>query len=295
MSETRVLLQTTIPFTADDWHAGRFSLLSTYIASLAGVSVVSRDRQPDGQGNDLLLTRLDELDFHQLWLLAVDAGDGLSAADVAGINRFQERGGGLLTARDHQDCGSSLNALDRIGRAHHFHSRNPETDPSRRCSDNPDPVSPSWPNYCSGANGDYAWIEAAEPVHPLLLAPNLPGGRVRRVAAHPHEGAVDVPRGESAARVIAHARSTATGRSFPVTVAFEASDGRGRAVAESSFHRFADYNWDVTAGCPTFVSELPGDGYRREPEALGEVKAYVTNLVRWLSGAGVVPASALTT
>jgi hypothetical protein len=31
---TKVLLQTTIPFTDDDWHIGRFSLLRAYPAGL---------------------------------------------------------------------------------------------------------------------------------------------------------------------------------------------------------------------------------------------------------------------
>ena len=30
---TKVLLQTTIPFTEDDWHIGRFSLLHDYLAA----------------------------------------------------------------------------------------------------------------------------------------------------------------------------------------------------------------------------------------------------------------------
>src|SRR5713101_3014981 len=132
-------------------------------------------------------SRLDDSGFDQLWLIAVDGGDGLSPADARGINRFQRQGRGLLTARDHQDVGSSLCALERVGAAHQFHTRNPEPDPERRTRDDPETDSISWPNYHSGANGEYQWIEAGEPVHPLLLAPALPRGRVRRIPAHPHE------------------------------------------------------------------------------------------------------------
>jgi hypothetical protein len=57
----------------------------------------------------------------------------------------------------------------------------------------------------------------------------------------------------------------------------------GRAVAESSFHHFVDYNWDTSAGAPTFVEEAPGDGYEKEPHALEDIKTYVGNLAAWLS------------
>jgi hypothetical protein len=44
-----------------------------------------------------------------------------------------------------------------------------------------------------------------------------------------------------------------------------------------------DYNWDVSKGCPSFVSEPPGDQVRREPEKLRDVKAYVRNVAQWLA------------
>jgi len=50
---------------------------------------------------------------------------------------------------------------------------------------------------------------------------------------------------------------------------------RGRAVAESSFHHFVDYNWDIGKGCPSFVTELPGDAVRKNPAGLDDVKTYV--------------------
>lgn len=61
-------------------------------------------------------------------------------------------------------------------------------------------------------------------------------------------------------RVLAVGTSQTTQRQFNLIVAFErslAEDGvpLGRGIAESSFHHFADYNWDVFRGCPNFVSE----------------------------------------
>nr|WP_322666806.1 hypothetical protein [Dendronalium sp. ChiSLP03b]MDZ8209296.1 hypothetical protein [Dendronalium sp. ChiSLP03b] len=57
----------------------------------------------------------------------------------------------------------------------------------------------------------------------------------------------------------------------------------GRAIAESSFHHFADYNWDVDMGAPSFVTEPPGDGMKQNPQALEHIKAYVRNLALWLA------------
>ncbi len=58
----------------------------------------------------------------------------------------------------------------------------------------------------------------------------------------------------------------------------------GRGIAESSFHHFVDYNWDTEMGCSSFVEESPGDGYKRNPQALEDIKTYVTNVAAWLAG-----------
>jgi hypothetical protein len=75
-----------------------------------------------------------------------------------------------------------------------------------------------------------------------------------------------------------------TGAEFNLAVAFEGGEGKGRGVAQSTFHHFCDYNWDTRAGCPSFVSEPPGDDMLRDPEGLSQVHAYVGNMARWLSG-----------
>lgn len=291
---THILLQTTIPKTEDDWSIERFSLLGEYLASLrdqagnALYDVTTRDRQAATDGSDPVLSQLDASAFDELWLFAVDAGDGLTKQDCAGITRFRQRGGGILATRDHQDLGSSLCVLGGIGRAHFFHTQNPEPDQSRRSPDDTYTKSISWPNYHSGRNGDYQKITPVEPIHELLRNTASPSGMIEKFPAHPHEGAVGVPEGERAARVIAVGRSELTGRPFNLAVAFEsAKDAHGnllgRAVAESSFHHFVDYNWDTSAGCPSFVEEAPGDGYEREPHALEDIKAYVRNLAAWLA------------
>ena len=85
------------------------------------------------------------------------------------------------------------------------------------------------------------------------------------------------------ARVIARSRSKATGATFNIAVAFEADGEAGRAVAQSTFHHFCDYNWDPRVGAPSFVDEPPGDGMLRQPEALAATHRYVRNVALWLA------------
>lgn len=288
----RVLLQTTIPFAEDDWHIERFSLLRDELASSkdeAGnprFEVVARNRESDAAGDDRVLSTLDTSDFNELWLFAVDTGDGLTKADCEGITRFRQRGGGILATRDHQDLGTSLCTLGGVGRAHFFHSRNPDPDTTRHTPDDTFTTSISWPNYHSGANGDYQTITVDSP-HDLLRK-RAASGLIEFFPAHPHEGAVGVPAGENHARVVATGQSQVTSRPFNLIVAFESSpddhgNQLGRGIAESSFHHFADYNWDTSMGCPSFVAEPPGDGYKRNPQALDDIKTYVNNAASWLA------------
>jgi hypothetical protein len=288
----KILLQTTIPYVEDDWHIGRFSKLHEHLASIKDdggsplLDVVARNREEDANGNEVILSKLDETDFDQLWLFAVDTGNGLSVRDCEAITRFRRRGGGIFSTRDHQDLGISLCTLGGIGAAHHFHSRNPESDEDRRQRDDNENLDIDFPNYHSGRNGDPQRITPAEPLHELLQRPN--GDAIEFLPAHPHEGSVGVPEGNESARVIATGKSLTTGRDFNLIVAFEKAIDRsghpvGRAIAESSFHHLVDYNWDPRLGCPTFLTESPGSGYIDDPSALDDVRQYVTNLARWLS------------
>jgi hypothetical protein len=163
-----------------------------------------------------------------------------------------------------------------------------DPDQTRHTRDDQDTKTISWPNYHSGRNGDYQRITATQPVHELLLNPNSTSGVIEYFPAHPHEGAVGVPEDEQHANVIATGTSQVTRRPFNLIVAFESvgdvhGNRLGRAVAESSFHHLVDYNWDTSKGCPSFLEESPGDGIKREPEKLDDVKAYVTNVARWLA------------
>jgi hypothetical protein len=118
----------------------------------------------------------------------------------------------------------------------------------------------------------------------VLADPEASDGARRYLPAHPHEGAVGAPPDDPSARVIATGRSTVTSRQFNLAVAFEPSDAGGPAIAQSTFHHFADYNWDPAAGAPSFVSEPPGNALPRTPAARRSTHRYARNLALWLDG-----------
>lgn len=282
----KVLLQTTIPTTADDWSIARFSLLGQFLRDQQQhgtrlFEVTMRDREAIGSPDSVLST-LDKSDFDEMWLFAVDSGNGLTPADCAAISRFRSQGGGLLLTRDHMDLGSSICDLEGVGEAHHFHCRNLDPDVVRRHLDDSVTTNVSWPNFHSGANGDYQQIRVKPPLHPVLVNPASPSGAIRFLPAHPHEGDVSAPRNQLA-RVIAEGTSKATGRAFNIAVAFEPNLRQGPAIAESSFHHFVDYNWDLSRGCPSFVGERSGEAMTREPDALLDTQRYVLNVALWLA------------
>ncbi|MBV8637568.1 MAG: hypothetical protein JO322_05740 [Candidatus Eremiobacteraeota bacterium] len=282
----RILLQATIPYTEDDWHIGRFSLLAEELTK-AGHLVTTRNREPDARGNDPVLAGLSRDAFDELWLMAVDSGDGLGDEDVKGILNFRDAGGGILTARDHADLGSSLRNLASLGVINHFHSYNPET-PDRCVQDDRDNPALGYPNYHSGANGSYQRIDVVEPVHEVLRSDRAPNGVIEFFPAHPHEGAVDIPPEGDHSRVIARGRSEQTGRSFNIAVAIDGEPcssrggSQGRALSESTFHHFANINWDVDKGAPSFVTDKPSDEMKKDPSRLEIFKQYVRNIARWL-------------
>ena len=144
--------------------------------------------------DDLVLSHIDELNIDQLWLMAVDVGDGLTTtADAYAIQRFRENGGGVLTARGHHDLGRCLSRLGSLGVAYEFHTKTVD----------------AWPNYHSGASGDYQPVLVEVPVHELARTNHTASGRIEWFPAHPHEGWVSAK--SPSATAIARARSTATG------------------------------------------------------------------------------------
>jgi hypothetical protein len=198
---------------------------------------------------------------------------------------LHQQGGGILTTRDHQDMGISMCGLNPLGQFHYFRSRQPHPDPEHRDRDDPYTTTIDWPNYHSGANGDYQVITPVEPLHPLLKSVN---GAIQFFLAHPHEGGVGLPEDMPQARVIATGKSKVTKRPFNLVVAsdyYRDNQGNqaGRVVAQSTFHHFVDYNIDTDMGCPSFVDEPPGQGIKTNPVGLADVYTYFRNLALWLA------------
>jgi hypothetical protein len=284
---SRILLQTTIAKTMDDWSIERFSSLAQLLRSQKSSSgkptfaVTVRNRENQGP-EDPVLSAIDDSDFDQLWLFAVDEGQGLTSKDCQAISRFRASGRGLMIARDHMDLGCSVCDLAGVGKAHYFHTKNLDPDAGRHMIDDPYTTSISWPNFHSGANGDFQTIGVAGPAHPVLANANAATGAIRYLPAHPHEGGIGAPADESA-RVIATGVSKVTGHTFNIAVAFESSPRGGRAIAQSTFHHFADYNWDTRAGAPSFVTEPPGHGMQTVSQALEDTHRYAVNIAHWLT------------
>jgi len=285
---TRVLVKTTIGTLADDWHVGRFSLLTEHLRSLKDSSggvlyaVAARDRSVNQKGDDTDLVKLADGAYDQLWLIGADETGALTSGDIDNVAQFRRRGGGVLLTRDHQDLGACLTRLGALGATQYFQTANPDPDESHRCCDDLETPSISWPNYHSGANGDLQMISAVHPVHALMR--DASGTAIRRLPAHPHEGSVGVPTAlRHVARVVAEGRSLTTGAAFNLCVAVE-EPGMGRAVSDSSFHHFCDYNWNPRMGCPSFVNEPAAEDVLSSPDALDDGHRYVENIAAWLAG-----------
>lgn len=271
---SKILIQTTITGAEDAWCAQRFTKLADVLRS-DGHTVTARNREPQPDGSDAVLSHLAESDFDELWLIAADRGNGLSPADVRGILHFRERGGGILAARDREDLGASLLNLGTIGAVNNFASYNRFRERRRFTRER---IAAS---YATGMHRvpehrAFRRIVPLEPVHDVLRSGKSPSGVVEYFPAPPHEGSLSVPAGLKHARVIALGANASTGRAQNLAVAIEGEIGgngrpSGRAVAASSFHYFADPDWAERDGAPHAIEESFND--------------YIRNLARWLAPA----------
>ena len=160
-----------------------------------------------------VLNKLDESDFDELWLFALDTDGVLSKEDCEAITKFRQNGKGIFTTRDHQDMGTSLCTVGGIGAAHYFNSK--QQDPRAKTATNAMMKRRQtliFQTIIQGANGDYQKIKVVEPVHELLKKTD--GSAIEYFPAHPHEGGIGKPENDDSARVIAKGKSQTTRERF---------------------------------------------------------------------------------
>ena len=104
----------------------------------------------------------------------------------------------------------------------------------------------------------------------------IPGHLV--IPAHPHEGVIR-PVGPSQT-VLLSSFSITSGREQTTAIVDE-SPGRGMVLHHSTFHHFADYNLDVSAGAPAFVLDPPSSQIADSPVLSNDIKAYVRSVVHY--------------
>lgn len=243
-----ILVQTTLCDGEGEWQIERFSSLVSLLRA-DGHDVVARNREPAQNGADPVLSSLDTSHFDELWLFAADRGDGLAPADVRGILRFRERGGGILTSRDQENTGLSLLNLGSVGLVNHFRSynRQPRRQRVRRYLNALD---------LSAQDRTRQRIVPLEPVHELLRTQRSSSGVIEYFPATEHETAISVPPYAPYARVIAVSGS---GSVVNANLAIVIDDERcydgtrcGRAVATSCLHHFADDRVDADGASEMF-------------------------------------------
>jgi hypothetical protein len=256
----RIIIQSTLRDSEGEWQIDRFSSLVSLLRG-AGHEVEARNRVPDKDGSDPVLASLATSNFDELWLFAADSGNGLAPADVRGILRFRERGGGIFTSRDRENVGVSLLNLGSVGRVNHFrtYNRAARRHGFRAALNRREVADP------------FERIIPLQPVHELLRTPQSPSGIIEYFPAYPHEAAMSVPSYAPFARVIAIAADAENDAAANVAIAIDderCHDGSvcGRAVATSSLRHFANGAWN---GHSDAVSE--------------SFKDFARNIARWLA------------
>jgi hypothetical protein len=102
----------------------------------------------------------------------------MSLAVIARLSEIPTRFWRILASLISTLYGCSLCSVGGIGEAHHFHSKNIDPDLSRQANDDPYTTNILWPDFRSGANGDFQEIAIVEPRHPVLRDLKAAAGRI---------------------------------------------------------------------------------------------------------------------
>ena len=281
---TQALLLSTIATDPSDWHIGRFSLLGEMIRT-AGLELDSAfdltisDYPKDQAKREALQGDLSSGRFGQIWLIAPDMDNGLDQGFFRALESAVKVGSDLVIARDHTDLGSCLlelqGCLNDVGQTQTFQRSWPDLPQDREYADEACAAIIT-PCVVTGQNGGVQ-ICRQRADHPLLnFASMIPGHLV--IPAHPHEGVIR-PVGPSQT-VLLSSFSITSGREQTTAIVDE-SPGRGMVLHHSTFHHFADYNLDVSAGAPAFVLDPPSSQIADSPVLSNDIKAYVRSVVHY--------------
>ena len=281
---TQALLLSTIATDPSDWHIGRFSLLGEMIRT-AGLELDSSfvltisDYPKDDAQREALQGDLRSGRFGQIWLIAPDMDNGPDPGFFLALESAVMVGSDLVIARDHTDLGSCLlqlqGCLNDVGQTQTFQRSWPNLPQDREYADEACAAIIT-PCVVTGQNGGVQ-ICRQRADHPLLkFASMIPGHLV--IPAHPHEGVIR-PVGASQT-VLLSSFSITSGREQTTAIVDE-SPGRGMVLHHSTFHHFADYNLDVSAGAPDFVLDPPSSQIADSPALSNDIKAYVRSVVHY--------------
>ena len=281
---TQALLLSTIATDPSDWHIGRFSLLGEMIRT-AGLELDSSfvltisDYPKDDAQREALQGDLRSGRFGQIWLIAPDMDNGPDPGFFRALESAVMAGSDLVIARDHTDLGSCLlqlqGCLNDVGQTQTFQRSWPNLPQDREYADEACAAIIT-PCVVTGQNGGVQ-ICRQRADHPLLkFASIIPGHLV--IPAHPHEGVIR-PVGASQT-VLLSSFSITSGREQTTAIVDE-SPGRGMVLHHSTFHHFADYNLDVSAGAPDFVLDPPSSQIADSPALSNDIKAYVRSVVHY--------------
>ena len=281
---TQALLLSTIATDPSDWHIGRFSLLGEMIRT-AGLELDSSfvltigDYPKDDAQREALQGDLRSGRFGQIWLIAPDMDNGPDPGFFRALESAVMAGSDLVIARDHTDLGSCLlqlqGCLNDVGQTQTFQRSWPNLPQDREYADEACAAIIT-PCVVTGQNGGVQ-ICRQRADHPLLkFASMIPGHLV--IPAHPHEGVI---RPMAASQTVLLSSFSITSGREQTTAIVDESPGRGMVLHHSTFHHFADYNLDVSAGAPDFVLDPPSSQIADSPALSNDIKAYVRSVVHY--------------
>ena len=238
-----------------------------------------------------MLSRLGDGAFDELWLFAVDTGQGLTPREREALFEFHARGGGILTARDHQDLGASLCGIPCSAPWSTFTVFSPR---ARRRGASPTMTTRRSRGPTTTLAGTAICSRSsprAPPIRSCSATGTRPRGDPRPVPRAPARGGGGPPPGDPSTRVVAEGHSTRTGA--PSTwwspPSGRAATTGGCMVGPSPTRRTSTTSATTTGisrpGAPTFVDDPPEYQVAANRHALDDIKTYVRNAARWLAPA----------